>query len=358
MLRKVKITGFQIHKESVLEFSPGINYIIGSGDMGKSSIGRALRWALANSLPGNNYINNDMEEAKVQLFFDDCTITRIRDRKTKNQYVLNKAPLKAIGRGPVDLIMNAHRINPALSFQGQHDGPFLLSWSEQEASRFLNKLIDLDKMDACQKFLNAEYRALQTITKQKEAESQELKESVKRLKWVSEAQKLLGDISHREKSLLLLRESLQGISAIVEEVEKSEQQLEKFSPLKKAEIQYSDISGYYDEIIEAKKTNSNLLSLITSLKKDTEKLKSKEQTNEALKAITQKINEAAKINDFKNKKTELKNCIVQVNETKKKLEQTLQKVATLHEKGKEFKICPLCGTPGFDKKCSAIHSGI
>ena len=46
MLQKVILENFQAHEMSVIEFTEGINVICGASDQGKSSVIRAIRWAL------------------------------------------------------------------------------------------------------------------------------------------------------------------------------------------------------------------------------------------------------------------------------------------------------------------------
>ena len=48
MIRKLNIQNIQSHKNTELEFSPGINAIVGSSNNGKSAILRALYWVRYN----------------------------------------------------------------------------------------------------------------------------------------------------------------------------------------------------------------------------------------------------------------------------------------------------------------------
>lgn len=49
MISKITIRNFQTHKKSELEFTDGVNLIVGSSDNGKSSVIRAFRWLAENS---------------------------------------------------------------------------------------------------------------------------------------------------------------------------------------------------------------------------------------------------------------------------------------------------------------------
>ena len=48
MIHSIKIQNIQSHKDTQLEFNPGINAIVGSSNNGKSAILRALYWVVYN----------------------------------------------------------------------------------------------------------------------------------------------------------------------------------------------------------------------------------------------------------------------------------------------------------------------
>ena len=48
MIKSIQIKNIQSHKDTSLEFSPGINAIVGSSNNGKSAVLRALYWARYN----------------------------------------------------------------------------------------------------------------------------------------------------------------------------------------------------------------------------------------------------------------------------------------------------------------------
>ena len=48
MIRSINIKNIQSHKDTTLEFSPGINAIVGSSNKRKKAVLRALYWAVYN----------------------------------------------------------------------------------------------------------------------------------------------------------------------------------------------------------------------------------------------------------------------------------------------------------------------
>ena len=87
-LKTVILKNFQSHKYSVIEFDRGLNVIVGPSDTGKSSIIRAIKWALYNEPSGDYFIRKGETDVEVSLLFSDGTkIKRYRSR-SKNQYIL------------------------------------------------------------------------------------------------------------------------------------------------------------------------------------------------------------------------------------------------------------------------------
>jgi len=55
MIKYLQIQNFQSHKDSLLEFDPGVNVIVGSSDSGKTAVIRALRWLVWNRPSGDAF---------------------------------------------------------------------------------------------------------------------------------------------------------------------------------------------------------------------------------------------------------------------------------------------------------------
>ena len=128
ILKKLELKNFRIHKETQLEFSEKINYIIGANGQGKTSILEAIYYLCTTKNFGSgldsetvNFNESFFEivgsfsgltENTVRIFFS------LQDNK-KNIYVNGKQVFRAIdliGKYPVviltRLIMESHRARP------------------------------------------------------------------------------------------------------------------------------------------------------------------------------------------------------------------------------------------------------
>lgn len=150
MISRLSIKHFQSHKNTVLDFSPGVNVLIGQSDCGKTAILRALQWVLTNKPAGTSFISNfagDKAEASVTLECDGHCIIRARNKGSVNFYSVDGTLLKAFGAGePPEEVRDIAKMFP-INISYQLDAPFLLSGSAGEVARYFNQISGLDKID-------------------------------------------------------------------------------------------------------------------------------------------------------------------------------------------------------------------
>jgi exonuclease SbcC len=212
MIKSLKLFYFQGHKATELVFHAGINAICGSSDTGKSSLIRAIRWVVENRPSGEEFRSNFATDktTKIELETDADTIIRERGKGT-NTYKLNNMVFSAFGQEVPEEIsqkLNFHDIN----IQYQMDSPFLLSESPGGVAKYLNKIVNLDKIDT----------VLQNITSKKRRNEQEIKylqeklneqdllikkfpdlfETESKIKWLEQQQEELQSYSFTKESLL------------------------------------------------------------------------------------------------------------------------------------------------------------
>ena len=148
ILERLHIQNFQSHANSELEFSKGLNVIIGESDQGKSSIIRALRFCLFNRPLGTGFLSHfkkKKETTEVALHFTEGNITRIRGNN-RNEYVVDGKKLEALKFDvpeEVGLLSGISDIN----FQVQGDPHFLLSDTPGVRAKLTNALVGLSVID-------------------------------------------------------------------------------------------------------------------------------------------------------------------------------------------------------------------
>ena len=85
---KVTIENFQSISKGELEFTQGINIIVGQSNSGKSAILRALKGAVLNTSGSQKYIKNGTKGFKVGIDYQGNSIEWSRTSKSP-EYVIN-----------------------------------------------------------------------------------------------------------------------------------------------------------------------------------------------------------------------------------------------------------------------------
>lgn len=170
-LKLFHIQNFQGHKDTIIEFTPGLNVIVGPTDAGKSSILRALQKLIRDTPSGKPFLSNWATETTLTLTFtiDNQEHTIIRKvTPSKNLYYLNDAEFGGFGRVIPQEIQNTLNMSLVelesgnildLHFFDQHDTPFMISkGSAGTRSKLLGKIVGLHVLDRAISRVNSSIR--------------------------------------------------------------------------------------------------------------------------------------------------------------------------------------------------------
>lgn len=178
ILKRAKIQEFQSHRESLIEFCPGVNVFIGNTDEGKSALIRALRWVMRNKVASgfwNITAEAEGKDCSVGLAISDGEKeVRVIRRRTKssNFYVVidgeNRQEFTAFGRDipdPVKALLGEPVIFGKdlvydLNISPQVEMPFLLSENPRNFTRVLGKLTGIDVLDTAEGLMATRAREL------------------------------------------------------------------------------------------------------------------------------------------------------------------------------------------------------
>jgi exonuclease SbcC len=154
MIKSVQIQNFQSHRDTDLEFSPGVNVIAGSTDSGKTAILRAINWVINNRPLGEGFIHTGQKESEVTLIVDgkDSEIGVVRGKGgSLNEYLIvpdNGENLKLESFGTetpqeVTSVLNLSELN----VQNQLEPYFLVLDSPGQVALYVRKVTGLDDID-------------------------------------------------------------------------------------------------------------------------------------------------------------------------------------------------------------------
>jgi len=176
MIQKLRIQNFQSHKDSELEFHPGVNVIIGQSDCGKTAIIRALRWLIWNRPNGDAFRSTWGGGTRVDVEAEHQHWFRAKGKQ--NHYHYNGSALAAFGTDVPEEVQKSLNMDET-NIQMQLDAPFLISSTPGEVSSYFNKVAHLDQIDAGLKNVQSSISQITKEIKASESRSAELIEYVK-----------------------------------------------------------------------------------------------------------------------------------------------------------------------------------
>lgn len=220
MIRTIEINNFQSHSNTVLELSAGVNVIKGRSHSGKSSIVRALNWALLNNLSGDYFVSwfaSKKETTSVGIEFDDNSyIIRKRDSKV-NGYELPNTDLAAIRTDLPDEVKAITQMG-TINIQDQDEQYFMLKETPGKVAKELNSLVGLDIIDQTLSRLNRLENENNSKLKFLEKDSKEIETGIKELDYVDDLEarvekieelwKKYGHITKQKTELVLLAKGI------------------------------------------------------------------------------------------------------------------------------------------------------
>lgn len=299
-LRKAIIKNYLSLKDVEVEFG-NLTAITGPTNHGKSSIYRAIKWALYNVPSGDKFIrdipvrnengeielddlgNPVMKKAGmcyVELVFDDGTsIIRKRNSGSVNKYILRKEgeelgdiELDGFGMGPVDEVVSFHGMREVdfldskggvktLNMSDQLSPPFYLSETASTKAVMIGKMAKTEVVDL----------AIKNNAKDLKAEKAKLKEKKEQLKEVKEEMKSYKGLNKMEKEIGKLKKKKDKIDDLVSSFDKITKANDSIKTLiKKKEsieetIRTEDAVNKVMDIINEAERAHNLLEKITSI---------------------------------------------------------------------------------------------
>lgn len=337
MFEKLRIQNFQSHKDTLFEFVPGINVIVGTSDSGKSAIFRALKWLMYNRPTGDafcSYWSN--KSARVELTLDDCKIVRARE-KNKQIYELNDLSFTAFKTEVPEEIVKALNMED-VNFQQQFDRPFLLDISSGEVAQYFNKIAHLESIDKVLKSLHQTERTVKQnlvwYTDEKTKVEIELEQYV-------DLEKIDQKLSVLEKG----QELILNIENEVEDLISKISQIRQFQEKLLAQPALLFIIDSIDEVILLSSEVKTFFTIMEQSKQVKQQISMFDGLVECENLLTDILGSSQGIKELE---TEIKQITLDV-QTVKTLKDTINSINsnieafTVRFKKEMPAICPLCG---------------
>ena len=343
MIKQLVIKNFQSHKNSVLEFVPGVNIIVGTSDSGKSAILRALRWVVWNRPTGNAFRSYWGGDTQVSVHLYDGDII-VRGKGKQEEYYLNDIQFKAFRTevpSEIKSVLNIGEIN----LQQQLDQPFLLTLSPGEVAQKFNKIARLDQIDKGISNIQKMTRAASTELKFVKGEISDLQEELKKYDFVEDMERETEALSDLSDNLHKIGKSINDLDVVIKAYEEYKEQIKEVTKLTELEDKVNSLVGILDEM-ESLGTDIENLTGILTISKTTKIAISK--TSHIIN-LTPKVDLSIQlINKMDQSQKDMGNLgeiLDDIKYTKSKVGELTKILDDLKEEFKEEMgdTCPLCG---------------
>lgn len=314
-ITRVEIFNFQVHKHKVIDFTKGLNVIVGESNTGKTAILRAIYWALYDKPNGSDFIRTGAKSCKVIVSFSNgFSIERKRSRSSSGSYNLidptgNIQEFKGFSNNiPVE-ITNVHQM-PEVKINGksyrinvasQFDVPFLIGNSPTERVSMIGALVNTDRADEAKKQFSLN-------NKRKKTEKNSLEELMNEK---VEALKQYDNLDKMNKSIQVIEMAISKLDGLERNVKDRKIVRDYYfnyvEQLKNIEKSISQISIPSAELVEEYKNNIDMLQKLSNVSNLLKTLKQK------FDIIIKAIVNIPDLNDVKQKLDDYKNAVDKID---------------------------------------------
>jgi len=353
MIRALNILNFQSHKDSDLEFDPGVNVIVGASDCGKTSIIRALRWLIWNRPGGDSFRSTWGGETDVRLYLENVQIHRVKGKENlyriweddRSDLEGDEQIFKAFGTDVPESIQEILNMDET-NIQHQLDSPFLISNSPGEVSAYFNRIANLEQIDAGLKSTQQEIRSLTNQEQSNKDRIYELKKSLEGYEYLDKFEIDLEALEGRHDDLITIFNSRRQLEKVLTDIANVETDIEEYEAITKHETKLNAVLKLYEEreaLLSAHKRLQGASDTILSNERDMAVSRRKTRLYGDVTALLEKYEERRQLqaiyNEMETGRLDLIGVQASINGKKNDINRMEKR---FHETMPD--ICPLCNT--------------
>ena len=343
MIKQLKITNFESHKSTTLDFPTGLTVFVGESDRGKSGTFRAFNWVRTNKPSGTVMLPLFWEgktEVKVSFCEGSCVIRK--RGKSINHYKINDEEDINAGAGdpPVE-VFELFNMGPT-NYQSQIDRAFLMFDSSGERGRILNKQTGLDKIDTSLKAANGDCIELERKQRNEKQLILDLEERLELYEGIEEAENLIEQAEMLGRLLENKKRIVSNVQALNRKIQRSKKECKRYQGIEKLSEIFEEIKKSNRQLSE----KTEVLKAISRLYFRIIKLEAFTEYDSEVKRILKLINRAkSKQTKLATERERVGTCSVLLKE----INRTEQRISTLQLKIDKIKkripkVCPECGS--------------
>jgi DNA repair ATPase RecN len=343
MIKKAVIKNFQIHKKLEIEFTEGLNVLVGETGRGKSAVIRAMRLLLENQPRGGDkkYLRLASKlPLEIQLEDDQGNVIT----RKKKKYMLNKSTFKAFGSEVPEPIRNLYPLKE-VNWHRQLDPHFLILTSAGNAAKILGASTGLEEQEHIVKEIKDRLSVCKNEIKHLRTNNAEAKRKMKQLRPVVKHLMVARSIKTKEDNLELMQQEVETLVALIKHIQKCEKKIEKYN-ISQHLARVTGILALVDELEKKEEDTKLLVDIINKLKDDS--TVNEEKLNTFIKSINGILNQLDKVDHNESLHKSIRTTLVQLKKADKIM---VERKAEIKTKQKEydkllakFKTCPFCNS--------------
>lgn len=348
MLETVEIKYYQGHEHTILEFDKGVNVVKGPTHSGKSSIWRAIKWALQNRPLGDGFVSyfaDKNDETSVALEFDDGVLIRSRD-KNDNIYEVNGTKLKAVKSDIPDEVKEVTKLDE-VNLHDQDDPYFLILDSPGSVARKLNEAVGLDIIDKSMKKVNGIISRSNMKLQVVKEEISVVKSDLQSLVWVDEVAPIINRLSKNVDHFSQLNRNILDLRSRLFSLKSSKVRIKEMEQKLLVEKPYLKIISKIEKYNKIKSKFAKLDTLVYEITNCQVVIKDINNQLCIEKAYIKLSHKVTQRKQLSSKIRQLKQLCKRINEVKITLNSANKHVTNLQSlydlKLKSTGMCPLCG---------------
>jgi DNA repair ATPase RecN len=331
-----------------LDFSPGVNVIIGKSHSGKSTLIRSLNWVLENDPKGTPFFPHNVKnpQTEVSITFDTNEyITRSRNN-TVNEYTMSgkDKPFTALRTDVPEEVKALSNITD-VNIQVQKDVHFFLTESAGKRAKKLNEVANLEEMDKATVIINGMLSTANASMKVWNKELKGLEQEKKELSWVPEAIEDDSVLSSMEKQIAEQERDINTMGGILDAISTLEDRLAYLPPIS-AILPVQELLDFDDQIYEIESRSEDIKKLRESLLVLTEQEKG--YTLPAPSELSKFEAITTALHSIEEQEQSYRQTLDYFAKCHKVLDHKQAEVVRLEkaldDMWKELEICPLCGS--------------
>ena len=265
-IKQVKLINFQDHKETTVDFTEGVNLIVGSSDAGKSAILRAINFVFQNDLRGNSFIRVGTTECSVTIVFSDgIEITRVKSTDVNNYilkdeneelHVFSKVAStvpeqiqKYLGNPPLD-----DKKRP-IAYADQMANLFLVDLNSSDLPRTLSELTGIQHLQTAAETLGKNARSYDRSIKERNDKIKKLNDDLVQYQYVDKDY----------ESISTIQSELNNLSNTLDDINKARNFIKRNNEISSEAKKINNLSSKYKSLANIKPQVEDLSNLLKSI---------------------------------------------------------------------------------------------